>query len=143
MTGEGAIRSPGPARQAGAGALGSFFLFATVVGSGIMAERLAGGNVAVALLGNTLATAAILFVLIVILAPVSGAQMNPAVSLVAALRRDLAWGDALLNILAQLGGGLLGVAAAHLMFDLPILQVSERRGLESASGRANSSPPSA
>ena len=72
-------------------ALGSFFLFATVVGSGIMAERLAGGNDAVALLGNTVATAAILFVLIAMLAPISGAHFNPAVSLVMALRRELSW----------------------------------------------------
>jgi len=104
--------------------LGSFFLFATVVGSGIMAESLAGGNVAVALIGNTLATAAILFVLITMLGPVSGAHFNPAVTLVFALRREIGAGVALAYAAAQLGGGILGVWSAHLMFDLPILQWS-------------------
>lgn len=106
-------------------ALGSFFLFATVVGSGIMAESLAGGNVAVALLGNTLATAAMLFVLITMLGPISGAHFNPAVTLVFTLRREIAAGLALAYGAAQLGGGILGVWAAHLMFDLPILQASD------------------
>ena len=105
-------------------ALGSFFLFATVVGSGIMAESLAGGNVAVALLGNTLATAAILYVLISMLGPISGAHFNPAVTLVFSLRREIGAGLALAYVAAQLGGGILGVWAAHLMFDLPILQSS-------------------
>ncbi len=115
----------------GAEGLGSFFLFATVVGSGIMAERLARGNDALALLGNTLATAAMLFVLITMLAPISGAQMNPAVSLVAYLRRDMSARNASAYIAAQLIGGLLGVWTAHLMFDLPILQQSlkARHGL--------------
>jgi glycerol uptake facilitator-like aquaporin len=102
--------------------LGSFFLFATVVGSGIMADSLAGGNVAVALLGNTLATAAILFVLITMLGPISGAHFNPAVTLVFALRREIAPGLALAYAAAQFAGGILGVWSAHLMFDLPILQ---------------------
>jgi len=101
-------------------------LFATVVGSGIMAERLAGGNVGVALLANTVATGAILFVLITILAPISGAQMNPAVSFVAALRRDIAWREAVMFVGAQLVGGILGVCAAHFMFDLPLLQFSDK-----------------
>ena len=105
-------------------ALGSFFLFATVVGSGIMAESLAGGNVAVALIGNTLATAAILFVLITMLGPISGAHFNPAVTLVFALRREIGAGMALAYVAAQLGGGIIGVWSAHLMFDLPILQLS-------------------
>jgi glycerol uptake facilitator-like aquaporin len=105
--------------------LGSFFLFATVVGSGIMAESLAGGNVAVALLGNTLATAAMLFVLITMLGPISGAHFNPAVTLVFALRREVGAGMALAYAAAQLGGGIIGVWSAHLMFDLPILQVSD------------------
>ena len=105
-------------------ALGSFFLFATVVGSGIMAESLAGGNVAIALLGNTLATAAILYVLITMLGPVSGAHFNPAVTLVFSLRREIGAGLALAYLATQLGGGILGVWAAHLMFDLPILQSS-------------------
>jgi glycerol uptake facilitator-like aquaporin len=105
--------------------LGSFFLFATVIGSGIMAESLAGGNVAVALLGNTLATAAMLFVLITMLGPISGAHFNPAVTLVFALRREVGAGMALAYAAAQLGGGIIGVWTAHLMFDLPILQVSD------------------
>ncbi len=105
-------------------AIGSFFLFATVVGSGIMAERLAAGNVAVALLGNTLATAAMLFVLITAFGPVSGAHFNPAVSTVFCLRGELNRSEALAYTVAQLAGGILGVWAAHVMFDLPVLQVS-------------------
>ena len=105
-------------------ALGSFFLFATVIGSGIMAERLAGGNVAIALLGNTMATGAILFVLIAMLGPISGAHFNPAVTLVMAARRTLAARDVLPYVAAQLIGGVLGAWAAHLMFDLPILEAS-------------------
>ena len=101
-----------------------------------MAEALAGGNVAIALIGNTLATGAILFVLITMLGPVSGAHFNPAVSLVMAGRGELLWRDALPYILAQLIGGLLGAWAAHLMFDLPILQYSmkERTGIGQWSG---------
>lgn len=105
-------------------ALGSFFLFATVIGSGIMAEKLADGNVAVALLGNTIATGAMLFVLITMLGPISGAHFNPAVTLVVASRRGIAWLDVLPFIVAQIGFGILGAWAAHLMFDLPILQAS-------------------
>jgi glycerol uptake facilitator-like aquaporin len=105
-------------------AIGSFFLFATVIGSGIMAERLAGGNVAIALLGNTMATTAILFVLIAMLGPISGAHFNPAVSLVMALRRELAWRDVLPYILVQIGFGVLGAWAAHVMFDVAVLQTS-------------------
>jgi glycerol uptake facilitator-like aquaporin len=104
--------------------VGSFFLFATVIGSGIMAEKLADGNVAVALLGNTMATAAMLFVLITMLGPISGAHFNPAVSFVMATRRELAWRDVLAYIFIQVGFGVLGAWAAHLMFDVPILQVS-------------------
>lgn len=107
-------------------ALGSFFLFATVVGSGVMAEQLSGGNVAIALLGNTLATGAILFVLITMLGPSSGAHFNPAVSLVFRLRGELSTMLALAYVAAQLAGGIVGVWAAHLMFDLPILQLSEK-----------------
>ena len=113
-------------RRLAAEGIGSFFLFATVIGSGVMAEALAGGNVAIALLGNTLATGAILFVLIAMFGPVSGAHFNPAVSLVMAARRELRWRDAFLYILAQLIGGLLGAWAVHLMFDLPILQYSAK-----------------
>ena len=104
--------------------VGAFFLFAAVVGSGIMAAKLSGGNDAVALLANTLATGAILFVLITMLGPVSGAHMNPAVSLVAAARRELPWPDAAAYIVAQLAFGILGALAAHLMFELPALQLS-------------------
>lgn len=112
------------ARRLAAEALGSFFLFATVIGSGIMAEHLSGGNDAVALLGNTLATGAMLFVLITVFGPISGAHMNPAVSLVAASRRELCWSDAAAYIVTQLAFGILGAWAAHLMFDLPTLQLS-------------------
>lgn len=107
-------------------AIGSAILFATVVGSGIMAERLAGGNVAVALLGNTLATGAILYVLITMLGPVSGAQFNPAVTLVMRLRGDGNVAEAAAVIAVQIGAGVLGVWLAHAMFDLPILQVSAK-----------------
>lgn len=107
-------------------AVGSAILFATVVGSGIMAERLAGGNVAVALLGNTLATGAILYVLITMLGPVSGAQFNPAVTLVMRLRGDGSWQGAAAVIVVQIAAGILGVWLAHAMFDLPILQVSAK-----------------
>lgn len=89
-----------------------------------MAENLSGGNVAMALLANTLATGAILFVLITMLGPVSGAHMNPAVSFVAASRGELAWRDAVAYSLVQIGCGILGAWAAHLMFDLPVLQLS-------------------
>jgi glycerol uptake facilitator-like aquaporin len=106
-------------------ALGSFFLFATVVGSGIMAEQLAGGNTAVALLGNTLATAAILFVLIAMLGPISGAHFNPAVSLVMRLRGDCCWKGLAATVTVQLVAGVLGVWCAHAMFGLPVLQLSQ------------------
>jgi glycerol uptake facilitator-like aquaporin len=113
-------------RKLAAEAVGSFFLFATVVGSGIMAERLADGNVAVALLGNTMATGAMLFVLITMLGPISGAHFNPAVTMVAWLRKDLGAALTLAYIVAQLIGGIAGVWTAHLMFDEPILQFSTK-----------------
>jgi glycerol uptake facilitator-like aquaporin len=106
-------------------AIGSFFLFATVVGSGIMAEQLSGGNVAVALLGNTMATGAMLFVLITMLGPISGAHFNPAVSLVFRLRGELTKPALAAYIAVQLGGGIAGVWAAHLMFAEPLLQFSQ------------------
>jgi glycerol uptake facilitator-like aquaporin len=106
-------------------AVGSSMLFACVVGSGITAMALAQGNDAIALLGNTLATGAILFVLITMLGPISGAHFNPAVSVVAAARGQLRWSAASVYILTQLVFGILGVWAAHMMFDLPVIQMSD------------------
>jgi len=106
--------------------LGTAFLLATVVGSGIMAERLAGGNVAIALLGNTIPTGAILFVLITMLGPISGAHFNPAVTLVFAFKRDIVRRDAMLYVLVQIFAGLMGVFAAHLMFEETLFQVSQK-----------------
>lgn len=118
-------------RRLVAEALGTGLLLATVLGSGIMAERLAAGNVAIALLGNTIPTGAILVVLITIFGPISGAHFNPAVSLVATLRRELPAAVLLGYVLAQVGGGILGAWLAHLMFDLPVLMwgVKARTGL--------------
>ena len=131
-------KRPPLSKRLSAEALGSFFLFATVIGSGIMAANLSGGNDAVALLGNTLATGAILFVLITMLGPISGAHMNPAVSLVAAARGELRWADAGAYVAAQLVFGIAGAWAAHLMFDLPTLQLSvkARTGLGQWVGEA-------
>ncbi|MEA3031681.1 MAG: hypothetical protein QOJ53_1560 [Sphingomonadales bacterium] len=125
-------------RRLTAEGVGSFFLFATVIGSGIMAENLAGGNDAIALLGNTVATGAMLCVMIAMFAPVSGAHMNPAVTLVTASRGALTWRDAGAYILVQLAFGILGAWAAHLMFDLPTLQLSvkARTGLGQWTGEA-------
>lgn len=120
------MATPPLSRQLAAEAIGSFFLFAAVIGSGVMAESLAGGNVALALLANTVATGAILYVLIAMLGPISGAHFNPAVTLAFALRRDLPPRDAVLFVLAQLAGGVIGVWAVHLMFDLPIVQFSTK-----------------
>lgn len=111
-------------RRLAAEALASFFLFACVVGSGIMASSLSQGNDAVALLASTIATGAILYVLITFLGPVSGDHMNPAVSLVAAARGELRWADAGTYAAVQLGFGTLGALAAHLMFGLPAIQLS-------------------
>ncbi|GFZ84676.1 MIP family protein [Elstera cyanobacteriorum] len=107
-------------------ALGTALLLAIVVGSGIMGERLAGGNTALALLGNTLATGAGLVVLITLFGPISGAQFNPAVTLVMVLRGEMGGRAALAYVGAQLLGAILGVWAAHLMFDDTILQVSQK-----------------
>lgn len=104
--------------------LGSLLLAAAVVGSGIMAEQLAGGNTAVALLANTGATVAVLAVLIALLGPISGAHFNPAVSVVMALRRALPWRDAGAYVVAQTLGCCLGAILAHAMFALPLLQTS-------------------
>ncbi|WP_165190104.1 MIP/aquaporin family protein [Caulobacter soli] len=111
-------------RRLVAEALGSAMLLAVVVGSGIMGQRLAGGNVAIALLGNTLATGAALVVLITVFGPVSGAHFNPVVTLAAAIRRELPWRAALAYPPAQLAGAILGVWCAHAMFGQPIWQVS-------------------
>ncbi len=113
-------------RRLSAEALGTAFLLATVIGSGIMGERLAGGNIALALLGNTLSTGAILAVLIQIFGPISGAHFNPAVSLVFALQGALAWRELSLYVLAQLAGAIAGVLAAHAMFELPLWQLSTK-----------------
>jgi glycerol uptake facilitator-like aquaporin len=113
-----------PSRALCAEGIGSLLLFATVIGSGIMGERLSGGNVAVALLGNTVATGAMLFVLISMLGPVSGAHFNPVVTLVMRLRGGLSRRMALAYGAAQLAGGLAGVWVAHAMFALPVWQVS-------------------
>jgi len=125
-------------RRIAAEGIGAFFLFACVIGSGIMAQKLSGGNDAVALLANTIATGAILFVLITMLGPISGAHMNPAVSLVAASRGELSWRDAAAYLAAQLVFGIVGAWAAHLMFDLPTLQLSAkaRTGLGQWTGEA-------
>jgi len=113
-------------RRITAEALGTGLLLATVVGSGIMAAKLSGGNDAIALLGNTIPTGAILVVLITIFGPVSGAHFNPVVSVAFALRRELPWRDAGIYIAAQIIGAVVGVLAAHLMFDLPLLQLSSK-----------------
>ena len=112
------------AKRVVAEALGTLFLLAAVVGSGIMAERLAGGNMALALLANTVATGAALGALIISFAPMSGAHFNPVVTLSFALRRDLVWQDVPLYLLAQVVGGIAGVVTANLMFGLPAVFMS-------------------
>ena len=112
-------------RRLAAEAIGTAGLLAVVVGSGIMGESLAGGNVAMALLGNTIATGAILVVLILAFGPLSGAHFNPAVTLAFLMRREIAPGVAVLYVLAQIAGGLTGALAAHAMFELPLIQISE------------------
>jgi glycerol uptake facilitator-like aquaporin len=111
-------------RRLAAETLGSALLLATVVGSGIMAERLSNGNVAIALLANAIATGGMLFVLIAALGPISGAHFNPAVTLSLTLRREVALPDALLYLPAQIAGAILGVLLAHAMFDLALIQES-------------------
>ena len=106
--------------------LGTAMLLAAVVGSGIMAERLAGGNVAVALLANTLATGAALVALIFTFAPISGAHFNPVVTLSDAMNGGTTWSDAALYLVAQVCGALLGVGIANLMFDLPTFFASTK-----------------
>jgi glycerol uptake facilitator-like aquaporin len=116
--------NPTIAQRAVAEALGTALLLAAVIGSGIMAQRLSGGNMALALLCNALATGAILPVLILIFGPVSGAHFNPAVSIAFAIQGTIGWRIAALYIACQIAGGLVGAWAAHAMFELPILQVS-------------------
>jgi len=111
-------------RQLAAEVLGTFFLLATVVGSGIMAERLAEGNTAIALLGNTIPTGAILVVLITILGPISGAHFNPAVTLSFLIRREIPVLLAGFYVAAQIVGAVAGVLAAHLMFDNALVDPS-------------------
>lgn len=111
-------------RQLSAEFLGSAFLAATVIGSGIAAQNLAGGNVALALLANAIATGCILFVIISVFAPVSGAHFNPAVSLALASRGELPWQQCALYIAAQVCGMIVGAWLAHLMFGLPVFQIS-------------------
>ena len=114
------------ARRLAAEALGTALLLAAVVGSGIMAERLAGGNVAVALLANTLATGAALVVLISILGPLSGAHFNPAVTLFLALKRDIPVSEAAAYVVVQIAGAIAGVFLAHAMFGGAIFEVSHK-----------------
>jgi glycerol uptake facilitator-like aquaporin len=104
--------------------LGTALLLSAVVGSGILAQKLAGGNVALALLCNTIPTGAILAVLILIFRPISGAHFNPVVSLAFSIRRELPWSIAIAYIAAQIVGAVAGVWSAHLMFEMPVLQFS-------------------
>ncbi len=129
MTGKSV--SENSTRRLAAEFVGTAFLLATVVGSGIMAERLAGGNVALALLGNTIPTGAILAVLILVFGPISGAHFNPAVTLAFLIRRELTVPMAAAYVAIQVAGGLFGTMTAHLMFDTPLLQLSvnQRAGL--------------
>jgi len=111
-------------RRVVAEGLGTAFLLAVVIGSGIMGERLAGGNVAIALLANSLATGGGLVVLILIFGPISGAHFNPAVTLAAATQGELAWQEVVPYLAMQLLGAFVGVAAAHLMFGEPVFFAS-------------------
>jgi glycerol uptake facilitator-like aquaporin len=111
-------------RRIAAEGMGSLLLAATVIGSGIMAERLAAGNIAVALIANTGATVAVLATLIALLGPVSGAHFNPAVSLVQALRGALTWRETIAYVLIQIPGCCAGAVLAHAMFSLPLIQSS-------------------
>ena len=104
---------------------GTMILLATVIGSGIMAERLAGGNVAIALLGNTIPTGAILYVLITVFGPVSGAHFNPAVTIAFLLRREIAFTRAAHFMFVQVAGAICGAMLAHFMFEVPLLQLSQ------------------
>lgn len=121
----------GSSRRLAAEALGTAFLLAAIVGSGIMADTLSGGNVGLALLANAAATGAALVVLILVFGPVSGAHFNPAVTLAFLVRREIAAGLAAAYVAAQIAGGALGVWAVHVMFDLPVWQtaITARTGI--------------
>lgn len=123
--------SSGLSKRLAVEGIGTLLLLAAVVGSGIMGESLAGGNVAVALLANTFATATMLVVLIMIFGPISGAHFNPAVTLVMALRRQLPWNEFFAYVVVQVIGAVAGVLLAHVMFELPIvtLSVTDRSGM--------------
>src|SRR5499426_853149 len=112
------------ARKAASEAIGTAFLLATVIGSGIMGERLSGGNVAIALLANTIATGAALVALILTFGPISGAHFNPAVTLADASQGGLSWNEVPFYLVAQLAGAFVGVAVAHLMFEMPMFLAS-------------------
>jgi glycerol uptake facilitator-like aquaporin len=122
---DGTLQTPSLGRRAVAESVGTALLLAAVVGSGIMGERLAGGNVAIALLANTLATGAVLVALILTFGPISGAQLNPAVTLSVAWEGGLPWADVPGYIVAQVFGACAGVALADLMFDLPAFSLSQ------------------
>jgi glycerol uptake facilitator-like aquaporin len=120
--------------------LGTTFLLAAVVGSGIMAEGLSAGNASLALLENTIATSAALVALIVAFGPISGAHLNPAVTLADALQRGLPWRFVPGYVLTQCAGGMLGVYAAHVMFGQSLLQISTMSALATPSFSVSSSP---
>jgi glycerol uptake facilitator-like aquaporin len=126
------VRAVSLGRRVTAEAVGTALLLAAVVGSGIMAERLAGGNVALALLANTVATGAALVALILTFGPISGAHFNPAVTLAGASQRELPWRDVPAYVVAQVIGAFAGVAAAHLMFEAPLFFASRHARAGSA-----------
>lgn len=130
------LEAYGLGRRLAAEALGTALLLAIVIGSGIMGQRLAGGNDAIALLGNTLATGTGLVVLITVLGPISGAHFNPAVTLAFAMRREIGWGLAAAYVAAQVAAGVAGVWLAHAMFAEPILQISTKLRAGPAQGLA-------
>ena len=118
--------TPGVAQKIAAEAIGSFFLFAAAIGAGSMAQILSGGNIGVALLANTIANGAVLYVLIVALGPISGAHSNPAVTFAFLLRQEIGAASSAAFVAAQLAGGALGACATHIMFELPVLQFSTK-----------------
>ena len=124
---------PNLPRRLTAECLGTLLLVAAVVGSGIMAERLAGGNVALALLANTIATGAALIALILTFGPISGAHFNPIVSVADTLEGGLSWSDTFIYMLTQIVGGVAGTVLAHVMFSLPLVSLS--RHIRSGSGQ--------